>query len=79
MSSVAETDSGGQVLIDGSPVGILAKRRQPVDDLVVTVAEGDHAPREPSLFTRIHIHFVVRGPSDEGAVRRAPAPGGAHA
>jgi putative redox protein len=51
-------------------VGILSKQRQAVDDLTVTV-EGDRAPGEPSVFTRIHVHFVVAGPADEGALRRA--------
>jgi len=51
-------------------VGILAKQRQPVDDLVVTV-EGDRSSGEPSLFTRIHVHFVVSGPTDQRAVQRA--------
>jgi putative redox protein len=51
-------------------VGILAKQRQSVDDLVVTV-EGERAPGEPSLFTRIHVHFEVTGPADERAVARA--------
>jgi putative redox protein len=94
---VAETDSGGQVPIDGSAavggqglgarpmelllsalggcagidvVGILAKQRQPVEDLVITV-DGERAPGEPSLFTRIHVHFAVTGPGDERAVERA--------
>jgi len=51
-------------------VGILAKQRLPVDDLVVTV-EGDRATGEPSVFTRIHVHFAITGPGDERAVQRA--------
>ena len=51
-------------------VGILAKQRQPVEDLPVTV-EGERGPGEPAVFTRIHVHFAVRGPTDERAVARA--------
>lgn len=51
-------------------VGILAKQRQPVEDLVVTV-DGERTPGEPSVFTRIHVHFAVTGPGDESAVERA--------
>jgi putative redox protein len=51
-------------------VGILAKQRQPVDDLVVTV-EGDRSSGEPAVFERIHLHFAVAGPTDERAVQRA--------
>ena len=51
-------------------VGILAKQRQSVEDLVVTV-DGERTPGEPSVFTRIHVHFAVTGPTDEAAVHRA--------
>jgi putative redox protein len=51
-------------------VGILTKQRQPIDDLAVTV-EGERAPGEPAVFTRIHVHFAVSGPGDERAVARA--------
>lgn len=51
-------------------VGILAKQRQVLDDLTVTV-EGERAPGEPSLFTRIHVHFAVTGQVDEAPLRRA--------
>jgi putative redox protein len=43
-----------------------------VEDVTVAV-EGERAPGEPSLFTRIHLHFVVRGPADQQAVARAVA------
>jgi len=51
-------------------VGILTKQRQPIEDLAVTV-EGERAPGEPAVFTRIHVHFTVSGPVDERAVARA--------
>ena len=53
-------------------VGILGKQRQTVEDVTVAV-EGERAPGEPSVFTRIHLHFVVRGPADQPAVARAVA------
>jgi putative redox protein len=53
-------------------VSILRKQRQTVDDLAVAV-EGERAPGEPSVFTRIHVHFAVRGPTDGDAVARAVA------
>lgn len=51
-------------------VGILGKQRQPVGDLVIAV-EGERAPGEPAVFTSIHVHFTVTGPTDERAVARA--------
>ena len=51
-------------------VGILAKQRQELDDLTVTV-EGERGPGEPSLFSRIHVHFAASGQVDESALRRA--------
>ncbi|HEU4588107.1 MAG TPA: OsmC family protein [Gemmatimonadales bacterium] len=51
-------------------VGILGKQRQAIDDLVITV-DGERAPGEPAVFTAIHVHFAVRGPTDERAVARA--------
>ena len=51
-------------------VGILAKQRQELDDLTVTV-EGERGAGEPSVFTRIHVHFSATGQVDEEALRRA--------
>lgn len=50
--------------------GILVKQRQAVEDLAVTV-EGERTSGEPSVFSRIHVHFAVAGPADETAVQRA--------
>jgi putative redox protein len=52
-------------------VNILAKGRQPVEDCVVEL-DADRAETEPRVFTRIHMHFVVRGRGvDPARVRRA--------
>lgn len=41
-------------------VHILEKGRQPVEDCVVEL-DADRAETDPKVFTRIHMHFVVKG------------------
>jgi len=41
-------------------VHILKKARQSVEDCVVELS-GDRAMKDPKVFTRIHIHFIVSG------------------
>jgi len=41
-------------------VSILEKSRQPIDDVIVEL-EGDRAEAPPKVFTRIHLHFIVKG------------------
>jgi len=41
-------------------VHILEKGRQPVEDVNVSL-DADRAEQEPKVFTRIHMHFVVKG------------------
>ena len=41
-------------------VHILEKGREPVEDCVVEL-EAERAEQEPKVFTRIHMHFVVKG------------------
>jgi putative redox protein len=41
-------------------VNILEKGREAVEDCVVEL-DADRADTEPRVFTRIHLHFVVRG------------------
>lgn len=53
-------------------VTILKKARQPITDCVANV-EAERADEVPAVFTRIHLHFVVKG-SDalkESQVKRA--------
>jgi putative redox protein len=52
-------------------VGILKKQREPVTGMTITVEGEREQGREPSLFARIHVHFVIRGPEDEHKVARA--------
>lgn len=52
-------------------LGILAKQRQPVTGLVITV-EGEREPdATPSLFRSIHVHFAVTGAAEPDKVARA--------
>jgi putative redox protein len=52
-------------------VHILEKGREAVEDCVVEL-EADRAETEPRVFTRIHMHFVVKGRGlSQDKVRRA--------
>jgi putative redox protein len=41
-------------------VHILEKGREPVEDVAVTL-DAERAETDPKVFTRIHMHFTVRG------------------
>jgi len=41
-------------------VHILEKGREPIEDCIVEL-EAERAEKEPKVFTRIHMHFVVKG------------------
>lgn len=41
-------------------VEILKKARQPVDDVIIEL-DADRAAEVPKVFTRIHMHFIVKG------------------
>ncbi len=41
-------------------VSILEKGREPVEDVVVEL-DADRADATPAVFTRIHMHFIVKG------------------
>ncbi|MBT8425393.1 MAG: OsmC family protein, partial [Silicimonas sp.] len=52
-------------------VEILRKGRQRIDDVIVEL-DANRAPEPPKVFTRIHLHFVVKGRDiDPGKVERA--------
>ena len=52
-------------------VEILRKGRQRIDDVIVEL-DADRAPEPPKVFTRIHLHFVVKGRGlDSKRVERA--------
>ena len=50
--------TGGCTAID--VVHILEKGREPVEDCTVEL-EAERATEDPKVFTRIHMHFVVKG------------------
>ena len=52
-------------------VGILKKQHEPVTGMTITVEGEREQGKEPSLFTRIHVHFAIRGPVDDAKVTRA--------
>ena len=41
-------------------VSILEKGREPIEDVVVEL-DADRAEETPAVFTRIHMHFIVKG------------------
>ena len=52
-------------------VHILKKARQPVTDCVAEL-DAERAESDPKIFTRIHVHFVIKGKGlDEKRVARA--------
>lgn len=52
-------------------IGILQKSRQDVSDCYVAI-EAERADAVPALFTKIHLHFVVKGRGiKEAHVKRA--------
>ena len=52
-------------------VHILEKGREAVEDVVVEI-EAERAQQDPKVFTRIHMHFVVKGQGlAAGKVERA--------
>ncbi len=54
-------------------VEILRKGRQQVEDVIVEL-DADRAPEPPKVFTRVHMHFIVRGRDvDPARVERAIA------
>ena len=69
MSFVAETGSGHAFVMDGAPEGggrNLGPR--PMETVLAGTGgctaydvEADRADTDPKVFTRIHMHFIVRG------------------
>lgn len=52
-------------------VSILKKQRQPITDCVAELS-SERAEQEPKVFTKIHVHFVVKGKGvSPAAVERA--------
>jgi putative redox protein len=49
---------GGCTAFDG--LHILEKGREAVEDVVVEL-DADRAEADPKVFTRVHMHFIVKG------------------
>jgi len=61
--------TGGCTAVD--VVHILERGREPVEDCLLEL-EAERAASDPKVFTRIHVHFVVRGRGlDPAKVERA--------
>jgi putative redox protein len=52
-------------------VDILAKQREPLDDIEVEVQGEREAGAVPSLYTHIHVHFKLYGNVNEQKAQRA--------
>jgi len=77
---LGESGSGHVVVMDGPPdaggrnldvVSILKKSRQAVESCEAFL-EAERATEDPKVFTKIHMHFVVKGRGlKEAQVKRA--------
>lgn len=52
-------------------ISILKKQKQKLDDLEVEVTAERQKDKVPSLFSKIHIHFILKGDLTEEKVKRA--------
>ena len=52
-------------------VDILEKQRQELEDIEISVTGEREADQVPSLFTKIHVHYILKGELDEEKVKRA--------
>jgi putative redox protein len=52
-------------------ISILKKQKQSLEDLQVEITAEREKDKVPSLFTNVHIHFILHGNLDDGKVKRA--------
>ena len=52
-------------------ISILKKQKQKLDDLEVEVTAERQKDKVPSLFSKIHIHFILKGDLTKEKVKRA--------
>ena len=52
-------------------ISILKKQRQDLEDIQILVDGEREKDKTPSLFTKIHVHFILKGKLDEKKVQRA--------
>ena len=54
-------------------ITILKKQKQPLEDIRVEISAEREQNKVPALFTKIHIHFLLKGDLDEQKVKKAIA------
>jgi putative redox protein len=59
---------GGCTTVD--VVSTLKKMREDIKDCLVQL-KSERSPQEPKVFTKIHVHFIVKGKLDYKKVERA--------
>ncbi len=52
-------------------INILKKQKEPLEDFQVTIDAEREKDKTPSLFSEIHVHFLLRGDLDDKKVKRA--------
>jgi putative redox protein len=52
-------------------IGILNKQKQQLDDIQILIDGEREKDKTPSLFEKIHVHFILIGKLDEKKVKRA--------
>lgn len=52
-------------------ISILKKQKQPLEDIRIVVDGERQKDTIPSLFEKIHVHFVLKGKLDDKKVKRA--------
>lgn len=52
-------------------INLLRKQRQPLEDFQVTVEAEREADKVPSLFTKIHVHYKLKGDLKPKKVEKA--------
>lgn len=52
-------------------VSILKKQKQPLSDIKIRVTGEREKYKTPSLFTKVHVHFILFGNLDENKVEKA--------
>lgn len=52
-------------------VSILNKQKQTIEDISIEIEAEREKDKQPSLFTEIHVHFILKGKIDEIKAQKA--------
>lgn len=52
-------------------IHMLKKQRQHLEDIRIVVTADREKDKVPSLFTKVHVHFILKGDLNENKVKRA--------